>query len=82
MRTGLYLPSFLARLDTLLLAHELNERYFDGDIDVALVREAMTAPSCGEHRDYERLEYFGQLSSHADGSPWTGELTAASLALR
>ncbi|KAK3675042.1 Dicer-like protein 2 [Recurvomyces mirabilis] len=56
-----FIPSFLHRIDTRLLAEDLRSGLLRdlhiGDVD--LVSEAITAPSAGEARDYNRLEFLG-----------------------
>lgn len=53
------LPSLLTELDQLLLVSELNIRVFNGRLDPALVRIALTTPSACLDEDYQRLELLG-----------------------
>ncbi|KAJ7179907.1 hypothetical protein C8R43DRAFT_1084028 [Mycena crocata] len=58
-RTALLIPSISRRLDSFLLATELNARYFKHQISEALLDIAITAPSTRMEYDYERLELLG-----------------------
>lgn len=56
-----FAPSILHRLDTSLLAVELNNTILQnvGISDLSLVLEAISSPAAGETGDYNRLEYLG-----------------------
>lgn len=56
-----FVPSILHRIDTALLAVELNSTILldVGISDALLVLEAISAPAAGEVHDYNRLEYLG-----------------------
>ncbi|KAJ6599151.1 hypothetical protein DFH09DRAFT_1243597 [Mycena vulgaris] len=58
-RTALLVPSITRRLDSFLLAKELNARFFNHQISEALLDMAITAPSSRTEYDYERLELLG-----------------------
>ena len=53
------LPSILRKLDDLLLAKELNAKFFDHIIREDLLHIATCTPSAGLDYDYERLELLG-----------------------
>jgi endoribonuclease Dicer len=58
-RTVHLLPAVMHRIDELLLVKELNSCLFGRLISDDLLLQAITAPSCGTHYDYERLEWLG-----------------------
>ncbi|KAL1739966.1 hypothetical protein HDZ31DRAFT_48445, partial [Schizophyllum fasciatum] len=59
LRTALLLPSILTRIDEMLLVKELNAVHFNHIIAEDLLHAALTTPSAGFDRDYERLELYG-----------------------
>ncbi|KAI5893780.1 uncharacterized protein SCHCODRAFT_02747718 [Schizophyllum commune H4-8] len=59
MRTALLLPSVLTRIDEIFLVKELNAIHFNHIIAEDLLHAALTTPSAGFDRNYERLELYG-----------------------
>src|SRR5258706_5497195 len=63
MRTLNLLPSIRKRVDETLLVLEFNSMYFNNEMDGNALQAAISAPSAGLERDYERLELLGMCSS-------------------
>lgn len=63
MRTALLLPSVLTRIDEIFLVKELNAIHFNHIIAEDLLHAALTTPSAGFDRNYERLELYGTQQS-------------------
>ncbi|KAG8960065.1 hypothetical protein FRC03_007110 [Tulasnella sp. 419] len=57
--TGLILPSIFRRMDDIMVAMELNAKFFGNSIDISLLETALTASSATMSFDYERLEFLG-----------------------
>jgi endoribonuclease Dicer len=51
----------MSRIDHLILSKELNCTLLQSMIADVHMNDALTAPSCGAEKDYERLEYLGEL---------------------
>ncbi|KAI0241525.1 Dicer-like protein 1 [Massospora cicadina] len=56
---ALVLPSLLSRVDALLLAGEVKQRFHLVDVGDRHIAEALTLPSASLPQDYERLELLG-----------------------
>ncbi|CAO1636838.1 unnamed protein product [Parajaminaea phylloscopi] len=52
-------PSIMTAVERILLARELNEDLFDGQVDTVQLLSALTAPAARQAISYERLEYLG-----------------------
>ena len=59
LRTAMFLPSIMRRIDDFLVVKELNARFFDHAVREDLLHVAICTPSAALEYDYERLELLG-----------------------
>ena len=59
LRTAMFLPSIMRRIDDFLVVKELNAKFFDHVVKEDLLHVAICTPSAALEYDYERLELLG-----------------------
>lgn len=59
LRTAMFLPSIMRRIDDFLVVKELNAKFFDHAVKEDLLHVAICTPSAALEYDYERLELLG-----------------------
>ena len=59
LRTAMFLPSIMRRIDDFLIVKELNAKFFDHVVKEDLLHVAICTPSAALEYDYERLELLG-----------------------